>query len=90
MTDFNATKSLRNAIYGVYYAITAALPPESAHVAHQILSGFLCEPDLAPEERLAVRKLQGVWVFHSARLRAWRSRARPLTAAALLQQSLSQ
>ena len=56
-TDFNTTKSLRHALYGVYYAFTAALPPESADKAKQVLRGFLSDPDLSPEERVVYETL---------------------------------
>jgi hypothetical protein len=47
MTDPTA---LRNALYGIFLALTAAMPPESAEKTKDFLRGFL-KDDLLPEER---------------------------------------
>jgi hypothetical protein len=48
--------AFRHALYGVYFALTAAMPPESAEKAKEILRGFL-QDDLSPEERLIYETL---------------------------------
>jgi hypothetical protein len=49
MTD-GPNQALRHALYGVYFALTAAMPPEATDKAKEILRGFL-KDDLLPEER---------------------------------------
>jgi hypothetical protein len=53
MTDPTA---FRHALYGIYIALTAALPPEGVDKAKEILRGFL-KDDLLPEERLIYETL---------------------------------
>jgi hypothetical protein len=42
--------AFRHSLYGIYIALTAAMPAESADKAKEILRGFL-KDDLLPEER---------------------------------------
>jgi hypothetical protein len=42
--------ALRYALYGIWHALTAAMPPEGVDKAKEVLRGFL-KDDLLPEER---------------------------------------
>jgi hypothetical protein len=50
MNDTN--KALRHSLYGVFFALKSALPPESARLASEVVKNYLNNPDLEPEERL--------------------------------------
>jgi hypothetical protein len=47
----NEAKSLRRALYGIYFALSSAMPPESAALADDIVRDYLETPDLEQEER---------------------------------------
>jgi hypothetical protein len=48
---YDPNKSLRRALYGIYFALSSAMPPESAALADDIVKDYLDAPDLEQEER---------------------------------------